>query len=103
MARLEEQLKLRLVVRGAGGLQTTPEGQELYLRVQRAMDDVQEACAHAAQARRGAPLAAPAASAQPVKERGGRDARLDAGEAPSPALAHHGLGDERASLRSGQG
>ncbi|WP_433930010.1 substrate binding domain-containing protein [Sorangium cellulosum] len=34
-----------------GGLQTTPEGQELYQRVQRAMDDVQEACAHAAQAR----------------------------------------------------
>ncbi|WP_245814990.1 LysR family transcriptional regulator [Cystobacter ferrugineus] len=51
VARLEEQLKLRLVVRGAGGLRTTPEGQEFYLRLQRAMDDVEEACAQAAQAR----------------------------------------------------
>ncbi|WP_437725543.1 LysR family transcriptional regulator [Sorangium sp. So ce861] len=63
VARLEEQLKLRLLVRGAGGLQTTPEGQELYLRVQRAMEDVQEACAHAAQAR--APRGLVRVSAQP--------------------------------------
>lgn len=51
VARLEEQLKLRLVVRESGGVRTTPEGQEFYLRLQRAMDDVQEACAQAAQAR----------------------------------------------------
>ncbi|MET0406420.1 MAG: LysR family transcriptional regulator [Cystobacter sp.] len=51
VAKLEERLKLRLVVRGARGLELTTEGQEFYQRVQRALDDVEEAYAQASRER----------------------------------------------------
>lgn len=63
VARLEEQLKLRLVIRGADGLRTTPEGQEFYLRLERALEDVQEACTQVTRAR--APRGLVRVSAQP--------------------------------------
>ncbi|MFY0573734.1 LysR substrate-binding domain-containing protein [Cystobacter fuscus] len=47
VAKLEEQLNTRLAVRGARGLVLTPEGQEFYQRIQRALEDVEEACVQA--------------------------------------------------------
>jgi LysR family transcriptional regulator for bpeEF and oprC len=49
VAKLEAHLNIRLVVRGARGLELTPEGQEFHQRVQRALDDVEEACVQASQ------------------------------------------------------
>jgi LysR family transcriptional regulator, regulator for bpeEF and oprC len=51
VARLEQALGVRLVVRGARGLALTPEGQALFERVQRGLDDIDDACT---QASRGA-------------------------------------------------
>ncbi|SET75661.1 LysR family transcriptional regulator [Stigmatella erecta] len=50
VAKLEAHLGVRLVVRGAKGLELTPEGQELFQRVDRAFEDVADACTHASRA-----------------------------------------------------
>lgn len=50
VARLEQRLGVPLVVRGGQGLVPTPEGQALYERVQRALDDIDDACEEAARA-----------------------------------------------------
>ncbi|MDC0710624.1 LysR substrate-binding domain-containing protein [Stigmatella sp. ncwal1] len=44
VARLEAHLGVRLLLRGAKGLELTPEGQELFQRVDRAFEDVEDAC-----------------------------------------------------------
>jgi LysR family transcriptional regulator, regulator for bpeEF and oprC len=50
VAKLEAHLGIRLVVRGAKGLELTPEGQELFQRVDRAFEDVADACTQASRA-----------------------------------------------------
>lgn len=50
VARLEQRLGVPLVVRGGQGLVPTPEGQALFERVQRALDDIDDACEEAARA-----------------------------------------------------
>ncbi|AKT41496.1 LysR family transcriptional regulator [Chondromyces crocatus] len=50
VSKLEAQLGVRLVVRGGQGLALTSEGQELYERVRRAFDDLDEAMVRVTQA-----------------------------------------------------
>lgn len=50
VARLEQKLGVPLVVRTGQGLQPTPEGEALFERVQRALDDITDACEEASRA-----------------------------------------------------
>ncbi|MCY1053665.1 LysR family transcriptional regulator [Nannocystis sp. SCPEA4] len=50
VARLEQKLGVPLVMRSGQGLQPTPEGEALFARVQRAFDDITDACEEAARA-----------------------------------------------------
>jgi LysR family transcriptional regulator for bpeEF and oprC len=50
VARLEQQLGVPLVVRSGQGLVPTPEGRALLERVQRALDDIDDACEEVARA-----------------------------------------------------
>ena len=43
VGKLEASLGVRLLTRGAHGLELTPEGEELFERGQRACDDIEEA------------------------------------------------------------